>query len=109
MTRAKAWPEKADALMNDLIADTNLLLARQRTFTLKFYASILTALYVLGFLGLGFRVWQSTGRVLLPVRKKQKAIRPLVDEYPLSRPVVLISLPIRFLYGTHFSSTQRTE
>ena len=72
LTRAKAWPERADALMNDLIADTNLLLARQRTFTLKFYASILTALYVLGFLGLGFRVWQSTWKSAPPSQKKNK-------------------------------------
>lgn len=72
MTRAKAWPERADALMNDSIVDTNLLLARQRTFTLKFYASILTALYVLGFLGLGFRVWQSTWESAPPTQKKNK-------------------------------------
>lgn len=59
LTRARTWPERADVLMTDLIAETDLLNARQFTSSLKFYGSYVAAVYVLGFLAIGFRVWQS--------------------------------------------------
>jgi len=72
LTRAQAWPNRANVLMDDLIAETEQRNARQRAFTLKFYATFVAALYSIVFLGIGFRVWQNSWK---DERTKQTARR----------------------------------
>ncbi len=62
LTRAQAWPNRANVLMNDLIAETEQRNAKQRAFVVKFYATLLASFYLVVFLGVEFRIWQNTWR-----------------------------------------------